>query len=439
MSDGASNIRKLLVVEDDAGLQAQLKWAYEDYQVFMAGDHDAAIELLRAEEPDVVTLDLGLPPDPDGTSEGMAALAQILAERPGTKVIIASGHSERASAQLAIAQGAWDFYQKPLDIGSLGHIVGRAFHVHALEEENRRLAQAVPADHCALGHIITAAPEMLEVTRMAERVADTGATVLLVGAVGTGKGLLARGMHDCSARAKMPFIAIDCAATPHAELERQMFGGDGAPDSITRAHGGTLFLDEIAHLPAALQLRLVQLLGEAKTPADCGVICATQQNLDDLAAKGQFRKDLCYRLSDVTLRVPDLAARTGDAMLLARHFVARFAAELNPQVIGLTPDAIASIDGWNWPANVRELENRVKRAIILAEGKLVSAGHLDLPAAENSDEQVISLRAAREAAEQQAIRRALARTDGNVSGAARMLGVSRPKLYELMKTYNLQS
>ena len=421
---------KLLIIEDDPGLQRQLRWAYEDYQLFIAGDREEALDIFRAQTPDVVTLDLGLPPDPDGTREGMATLAQILAERPGTKVIVASGHSDRASAQMAIAQGAWDFYQKPLDIGSLGHIVARAFHVHALEEHNRRLAQAAPPNHRALGGVITAAPEMLQVTRMIERVADSGATLLLLGAVGTGKALLARALHDCSARAKAPFIAIDCAAMSQTQLEAA-FSSD--------AQGGTLFLNDIADLPAASQSSLLHLLSEQEAnPADLRIICATQRDLEALVADGQFREDLHYRLSEVSLRVPALAERTGDAVLLARHFLTRFAAELNPQVKGLTPDAIAAIDGWDWPGNVRELENRVKRAVALAEGKLVSAAQLDLPTTDGAEEHVISLRAAREAAEQQAIRRALSRSAGNVSEAARMLGVSRPKLYALMKTYNLQ-
>ena len=427
---------KLLIIEDDPGLQRQLRWAYEGYQLFIAGDREEALEMFRTELPDVVTLDLGLPPDPDGISEGMATLAQILADRPGTKVIVASGHSDRASAQRAIAQGAWDFYQKPLDIGSLGHIVGRAFHVHALEEENRRLAQAAPADHRALGRFITAAPDMLKVTRMIERIADGSATVLLLGAIGTGKALLARGLHDCSDRAGAPFIAIDCAATPAALLESAFFGDEeGARGKIDQAQGGTLFLDEVGDIPLSLQSRLLRLLEER---ADTRIICATHQNLEALIADGRFREDLYYRLAEVTLRIPALAERTGDAVLLARHFVTRFAADLNPQLTGLAVDAVAAIDAWTWPGNVRELENRVKRAVILAQGKLVTAADLDLPVEEEGEQQILSLRAAREAADQQAVRRALARADGNVSGAARMLGISRPKLYELMKTYNLQ-
>lgn len=446
---------KLLIVEDDLGLQRQLRWAYDDYQLLIAGDRDEALEILRREEPPVVTLDLGLPPDPDGISEGMAVLAQILAERPGTKVIVASGHGDRASARRAIAEGAWDFYQKPIDIDSLGHIVGRAFHVHALETENRRLAEAAPEDKRVLGQMITAAPEMLKVARMIERVANANVTVMLLGASGTGKELLARGLHEASDRASGPFVAINCAAIPETLLESELFGHEkgaftGAvkttPGKIELAEGGTLFLDEVGDIPLPLQVKLLRFLqervverigGRVAIPVDTRIVCATHQNLEEMIAQGRFREDLYYRLAEIVVRIPGLAERPGDAVLLARHFVSRFARDLNTQVKGLAADALAAIDAWPWPGNVRELENRVKRAVILADGKLVSAADLDLDGRESDEDSVVSLRAVREAADQLAIRRAMARADGNISGAARLLGVSRPTLYDLMKSYNL--
>ncbi len=214
---------KLLVVEDDEGLQRQLRWAYEDYEVTIAGDRESAIAALHAIEPPVVTLDLGLPPDPDGTSEGFATLEEIMALRPGTKVIVASGHGARESALGAIAKGAFDFYQKPVDIDELGHIVRRAMHVHALEEENRRLQRAATGEG-VVGGIITAAPEMLKVARMIERVAGADVSVMLLGASGTGKELLAKGLHDNSLRVNGPFIAINCAAIPETLLESELFG-----------------------------------------------------------------------------------------------------------------------------------------------------------------------------------------------------------------------
>jgi PEP-CTERM-box response regulator transcription factor len=449
--------QKLLIIEDDMGLQRQLRWAYDGYQLFIAGDREEALEILRAEAPPVVTLDLGLPPDPDGISEGMAALTQILAEAPGTKVIVATGQGDRASARRAIAEGAWDFYQKPLDIDSLGHIVSRAFHVHALEQENRRLAETAPEDARVLGRMITAAPEMLKVARMIERVASASVTVMLLGASGTGKELLARGLHERSDRAAGPFVAINCAAIPETLLESELFGHEkgaftgavkATPGKIEQAQGGTLFLDEVGDIPLALQVKLLRFLqertierigGRKPIMIDSRIVCATHQNLEEMIAQGRFREDLYYRLAEIIVRIPRLAERTGDAVLLARHFASRYARDLNPQVKGLAGDAIAAIDAWHWPGNVRELENRVKRAVILAEGKMVSAADLDLYEPSDGEGALVNLRAAREAADQKAIRRAIARAEGNISGAARILGVSRPTLYDLMKTYNLQN
>lgn len=448
---------KLLVVEDDPGLQRQLRWAYEDYQLLIAGDRQEALEFLHEHSPAVVTLDLGLPPDPNGVTEGMAALTEILAAAPSTKVVVASGQGDRESARCAISQGAWDFYQKPIDIDSLGYIVSRAFHVHALEAENRRLTEAMPCDARLFGSVITAAPEMLKVARMIERVANANVTVMLLGASGTGKETLARALHEQSDRAAEPFVAINCAAIPEALLESELFGyekgafagvGGETLGKIEQAQGGTLFLDEVGDMPPSIQGRLLRFLEEraverigARKPVavDVRIVCATHQDLDELVATGLFRGDLYYRLAEIILRIPSLAERTGDAVLLARHFVSQHARELKRPVKGLAGDAIAAVDSWSWPGNVRELENRVKRAVIVAERKLVTAADLDLPQSLNDEAAIVNLRAAREAADQQAIRRALARADGNISGAARLLGISRPTLYDLLKTYNLQN
>ncbi|WP_139149980.1 sigma 54-interacting transcriptional regulator, partial [Sphingobium yanoikuyae] len=256
---------KLLIVEDDPGLQRQLRWAYEDYQLFIAGDRLEAIEMLRMEAPDVVTLDLGLPPDPDGTSEGFATLEEILRIKPDTKVIVASGHGARESALNAISGGAYDFYQKPVDIDELGLIVRRAFHVHALEQENARLAEAAPEGCRVLGRMITGAPEMMRVARTIERVASADVSVMLLGASGTGKELLAQGLHDASPRRGGAFVAINCAAIPETLLESELFGHEkgaftGAvkttPGKIEQAQGGTLFLDEVGDIPLPLQVKL---------------------------------------------------------------------------------------------------------------------------------------------------------------------------------------
>jgi len=448
----------LLIVEDDEGLQRQLKWAYEGYRVIIAGDRSTAIEMVRLHEPPVVTLDLGLPPDPDGTAEGFATLTEILALKPDCKVIVASGHGARESALKAIALGAYDFYRKPVDIDELGLIVGRAFHVHEIEVENRRL-EAANGGAAALGAMLTASPEMVKVIRTVERVASADVSVMLLGASGTGKELLARAVHEQSVRAKGEFVAINCAAIPENLLEAELFGYErgaftGAvkttPGKIELAQGGTLFLDEVGDIPLPLQVKLLRFLqervierigGRATIAVDTRIVCATHQDLDTMIAEGRFRDDLYYRLAEIVVKIPSLAERAGDAVLLARHFVGRFAREMNPKVQGLSPDAVEAIDAYGWPGNVRELENRLKRAVIMADGKWVAAADLDLPGApeQSADTLPINLRAAREVADRRAIRQALSRTENNISGAAKLLGISRPTLYDLMKQYQLGS
>ena len=448
---------KLLIVEDDPGLQAQLKWAWPDFEVIMAGDRTSAIAALRSEEPAVVTLDLGLPPDPDGTSEGFAVLDAIMALKPDTKVIVASGHGARESALQAIAKGAYDFYHKPVDIEALGLIVRRALQLQRIESENRHLALRGSEDNRVLGRMITAAPEMLKVARTIERVANTNVSVMLLGASGTGKELLARGLHDASDRAGGSFVAINCAAIPENLLESELFGHEkgaftGAVKTtegkIELAAGGTLFLDEVGDIPLNLQVKLLRFLqervieriGSRKSIAvDTRIVCATHQDLEAMIADGRFREDLFYRLAEIVVKIPGLAERTGDPALLAKAFLARFAKEMNPAVKGFSTDAMAAIDGWGWPGNVRELENRVKRAVIMTEGKLVSAIDLDLAAPDSSDTQILNLKSARETADRRVIRHALARSEGNISSTAKLLGISRPTLYDLLKQYDMQS
>lgn len=448
---------KLLIIEDDEGLQRQLRWAYDDYEVVVAGDRTSAIDALRAEAPAVVTLDLGLPPDPDGVSEGFATLAEILALKPDTKVIIASGHGARESAMRAIASGAYDFYQKPVDIDELGMIVARAFHLHAIEADNARLAAQPTADATVLGGMVTAAPEMLKVARTIERVAAADVSVMLLGASGTGKELLARGVHEASRRKNGAFVAINCAAIPENLLESELFGHEkgaftGAVKTtegkIELAAGGTLFLDEVGDIPLPLQVKLLRFLqervierigGRKPIAVDTRIVCATHQNLEEMISEGRFREDLYYRLAEIVVRIPTLAERPGDAGLLAKHFLMKFAPAMNPAVKGLAPDALAAIDRWNWPGNVRELENRIKRAVIMADGKLVSAADLDLGKPSDNDDEVdmINLKAVRDIADSRAIRRAIARTEGNISNAAKLLGISRPTLYDLIKQHGL--
>jgi two-component system NtrC family response regulator len=446
---------KLLIVEDDEGLQRQLRWAYDDYDVFVASNREAAVDLLRAQEPPVVTLDLGLPPDPDGVAEGFATLEAILSLKPDTKVIVASGHAARESALRAISSGAYDFYQKPVDIDQLGLIVRRAFQLHGIENENRRLEEQVGDERTVLGTMITAAPEMLKVARTIERVANADVSVMLLGASGTGKELLARGLHETSRRRGGGFVAINCAAIPENLLEAELFGYEkgaftGAikttEGKIELAHGGTLFLDEVGDIPLPLQVKLLRFLqertierigGRKPIVVDTRIACATHRNLEEMIAQGTFREDLYYRLAEIVVRIPTLAERHGDAALLAKHFLNRYSKEMNPQVKGFTPGALAAIDGWGWSGNVRELENRMKRAVIMADGKLITPEDLDL-AAPTDESLPVNLKAAREETDRRLIRHALARTENNISSAAKLLGISRPTLYDLLKQYGLQ-
>jgi two-component system NtrC family response regulator len=369
-------------------------------------------------------------------------------------VIVASGHGARESALRAIALGAYDFYRKPVDIDELGLIVARAFHLHGIEAENRRLAEAGGSGSTVLGSIISSSPEMLKVARTVERVASADVSVMLLGASGTGKELLARAVHEKSPRAKGEFVAINCAAIPENLLEAELFGYErgaftGAvkttPGKIELAKGGTLFLDEVGDIPLPLQVKLLRFLqervierigGRSPIAVDTRIVCATHQDLDAMTSDGRFREDLYYRLAEIVIRIPSLAERPGDPVLLARHFVQRFAREMKSPVTGLAPDAVAAIGAHPWPGNVRELENRIKRAVIMADGKLIAASDLDLGHADDTPI-AINLRAAREQTDRRAIHQALVHSENNISAAARLLGISRPTLYDLMKQYQL--
>jgi two-component system NtrC family response regulator len=445
----------LLVVEDDPGLQSQLRWSLDGFKVVLASDRETALAELTRHKPAVVTLDLGLPPDADGASEGLATLENILDMAPETKVIVVSGNDDRENAVRAVGMGAYDFYQKPVDSEILRLIVERAFHVHQLESENRRL-QMRPVSSPLAG-LIAGSPQMLKVCRTVEKVAPTDVTALLLGESGTGKELIARALHDLSPRAKGAFVAINCAAIPDTLLESELFGYEkgaftGAAKQtrgkIEYADGGTLFLDEVGDLPMTLQVKLLRFLqeriierlgGRQEIPVDVRVVCATHQDLPALVQEGKFREDLYYRISEITIRIPPLRERDGDALLLARTFLDKFNEEHRRNLRGFTPDAVSAIESYAWPGNVRELENKVKRAVIMADGNRITAEELELTAPADAAEQSLLLREVREAAERTALQRSLSLYHGNVSQAAEALGVSRPTMYDLMNKYGLKS
>ncbi|WP_137172568.1 PEP-CTERM-box response regulator transcription factor [Massilia sp. HP4] len=448
------NKPKLLVIEDDPGLQKQLRWSLDAYDVAVAGDREAALAQIRRHEPAVVTMDLGLPPDPDGSTEGLATLQQILALAPDTRVIVLTGNQDHGNAVKAIAMGAYDFHQKPVDPEVLNLVIQRAFFLHKLQQENRRMQQA-SADS-PLGGVVSRDPGMLKVCRNIEKVAPTSASVMLLGESGTGKEVLARAVHALSPRAKERFMAINCAAIPENLLESELFGYEkgaftGAAKQtkgkVELAHGGTFFLDEVGDLPMALQAKLLRFLqerviervgGHEEIPVDVRIICATHQKLKDLCAQGRFREDLYYRLSEIVVTIPPLRQREGDAALLAHHFKNKFCAQEGRGTMHFAPDAIAAIETYAWPGNVREMENYIKRAIIMADGNTIVADDLGLPG-EGAEEEPINLRQVRDEAEYRAIVKALARVDGNIVKASEVLGVSRPTLYDLMGRHGIKA
>ena len=449
------NKPKLLIIEDDPGLQKQLRWSLDAYDVVVAGDRETALAQIRRHEPAVVTMDLGLPPDPDGSTEGLATLEQILALAPDTRVIVLTGNQDHGNAVKAIGMGAYDFHQKPCEPEVLKLVIERAFFLYNLQMENRRMQQS-QADSPMAG-VISRDAGMLKLCRNIEKVAPTSASVMLLGESGTGKEVLARALHALSPRSKERFMAINCAAIPENLLESELFGYEkgaftGAAKQtkgkVELAHGGTFFLDEVGDLPMALQAKLLRFLqervierigGHEEIPVDVRIVCATHQKLKELCATGRFREDLYYRLSEIVVTIPPLRARHGDAALLAHHFKNKFCAQESRSTLHFAPDAIAAIEGYDWPGNVREMENCIKRAVIMADGNTIVADDLGLPESDKPADEPLNLRQVRDEAEYMAIVKALARVDGNIVKASEMLGISRPTMYDLMNRHGIKS
>ena len=456
----ANQIAPLLIVEDDLALQKQIKWSLDRFDSVTASDRESALVQFRRHQPAVVTMDLGLPPDPDSVGEGFRLLEQMLDIDPNVKVIVLTGQNDQANALRAISLGAYDFFAKPFEPELLGLTIDRAFRLFELQAENKRLQQVRQPD--ALSGLITRDPEMLRTCRVIERVASSDATVLLLGESGTGKEVLAQGLHQASKRSGK-FVAINCAAIPEALLESELFGHErGAFTGATKttvgkietANGGTLMLDEIGDLPHPLQAKLLRFLQERKIEriggrqeiaVDVRVVCATHQNLQGLISEQLFREDLYYRLAEIVINIPALRQRQGDAVLLAQSFLRRFAQDQRRGSMAFTDDAIAAIELHRWPGNVRELLNVVRRAVIMADGGRVTAMDLGLTSPGNAADPGraagfadVDLRRVREDAERQAILSALGRTDGNIAKAAEMLGVSRPTLYDLMSRLSIR-
>ena len=439
---------RLLVVEDDPGLQRQLKWALDAFEVECAGTREEALAALRRHEPAIVLQDLGLPPDPTGVEEGFATITDLQRVAPAAKIIVVTGREGREHALRAIRLGAYDFCEKPVDMQMLSLIIERASRIRLLELENRRLAEHRAATE--LEGLIASSDAMLKVCRTIQKLAPTDATVLLLGESGTGKERLAQALHALSPRAGKPMVAINCAAIPETLLESELFGYErgaftGAVKQtigkIETADTGTLFLDEIGDMPLALQAKLLRFLqdrvierigGRETILVDVRIVAATNRNLEDAIERSAFRQDLYYRISEVAVRIPPLRERESDAVLIANFLLQKCCKRHGRPALRLAPEAVRAIESYSWPGNVRELENRINSAAIMAEGKLITAADLSLRQAQPQEPEPFALREVRLRAETQAVRRALAAAAGNISKAADLLGVTRPTLYDLL-------
>ena len=445
---------KLLVVEDDPSIATQMKWALaQDYEIFLAEDRASALEILGKERPHVVTLDLGLPPNPGEVQEGFLALAEMLSQDGLVKVIVITGQGGKGHALKAIGEGAYDFFCKPIQIDELKVVLNRAFYVSQLEREYRELQQRLSGE--SFEGMLGTSPQIQEVFSSIRKVATTEVPVLIVGESGTGKELVAQAIHRNSSRRAYAFVVINCSAIPENLLESELFGHEKG--AFTGAHiqrkgrfemarGGTLFLDEIGELSLTLQVKLLRFLEEQKIErvggreaivVDARVLAATNKDLNEALKEGKFREDLYYRLGVVTLSLPPLREREGDILLLATALLHRYAHENRKKITGFTPQAIDAIKTYTWPGNVRELENRIKRAVIMAEGQKVTPVDLELTSPPTKYEKQ-SLKKAREELERDLIHKALTRNKGNVTKVAEELGISRPTLYELMEKLGIE-
>jgi two-component system NtrC family response regulator len=445
----------LLLVDDDDEIRDQLKWALaSDYQLLEASDRSTALAHVRHAMPLLVLLDLGLPPDTDGASEGLAILRETLQLNPMAKVIVVTGNSNRATAVAAIESGAYDFIEKPVQLDVLKIVLLRAAYLSNLEMENRTLQER--AGQSEFEGIVGSSPRIQTLFDMIRRVGPSEVPVLITGESGTGKELVARAIHSQSPKKGEPFVAINCGAIPETLLESELFGYEkgaftGAAQQrkgrIESAQGGTLFLDEIGDIPLGLQVKLlrflqdheIQRLGAKVTIAvDARILAATNVDLQKAISEGRFREDLYYRLCVIKIAVPSLSERSSDIPLLARAFLMRFAEEQQKPLKGFTPEAMEALTTYQWPGNVRELENRIKRAVVMADGKYVTPMNLELKDPSASEEEASTLRVSRDSREKELVRLAMEKAEGNVSRAAAELGISRPTLYQLLARYGLK-
>ncbi|AOE48875.1 PEP-CTERM-box response regulator transcription factor [Kangiella sediminilitoris] len=447
------NKPELLVIEDDKGLQKQLKWSLDEYHVVLAEDKDTSLVELRRFQPKVITLDLGLPPDPANASVGLELLDEILKLSPSSKIIVVTGNDQREVAMKSVEMGAYDYYQKPIQPEELKLIIKRAFELASLEEESRVYRRN---ENMRFHGVVATSPLMLSVCQKIEKVAPTDLNVLLEGDSGTGKEVLARAIHSISPRQEKPFVHLNCAAIPENLLETELFGYDATGFSenkstskgkIEEANTGVLFLDEVGKMPMSVQAKLMRVLNDGvvarvgsreEKKVDIRVICSTHEDLNQKVQEGKFREDLFYKLDEINIKVPVLAERDGDVVLIARTLLNKFNQQFGRNIRGFTKEAVQAMEAYSWPGNVRELENKIKSAVVMSESSQIGAEELQIDESQLR-EMPLNLRQVREAAETRAIQRAIVLSDGNISQAAKLLGLTRPTLYSLMDKYSIHS
>ena len=453
MGNMAQNKPELLVIEDDKGLQKQLKWPLHEYHVVLAEDKDSSLVELRRFQPKVVTLDLGLPPDPANASAGLELMEEILKLSPSSKIIVVTGNDEREVAMKAVELGAYDYYQKPIQPDELKLIINRAFELANLEEESRIHRRN---ENMRFHGIVATSPKMLAVCQKIEKVAPTDLNVMLEGDSGTGKEVLGRAVHHLSKRGSKPFAYLNCAAIPENLLETELFGYDAAGfnqgqssslGKIEEANEGTLFLDEVGMMPMSLQAKFMRVLTDGvvervgsreATSVTLRVICSANSQLEQQVQEGKFREDLFYKLNEINISIPPLSERDGDVVLIARTMLNKFNQQFGRNIKGFTKAAVQAMEAYSWPGNVRELENKIKSAVVMSENTQISPEDLQIDESQLR-EMPLNLRQVREAAETRAIQRAIVLADGNISQAAKLLGLTRPTLYSLMDKYSIHS
>ena len=450
----------VLIVEDNSDIQTQMKWGLsKEMTVLQAVDKKSALSLFKKKLPKVVTLDLGLPPDESGTREGFACLKEIMKEAPHTKIIVITGNIDRENALKAVQMGAYDYYLKPIDMNEIKVIIRRALYLSEIEDENRNLHLILDKDIGFAG-MVGQCPQMLKIFETIKRVATTDTTVLITGESGTGKELVARAIHDRSFRNKGPFIPINCGAIPETLLESELFGHEKG--AFTDAHAmrkgkveyadkGTLLLDEISELSPRLQAKLLRFLQEKKIQRvgghvdigiDVRIIAATNIDLQKAIKEGNFREDLFYRLSVITINLPPLRERGQDIKFLTKAFLERYKVGFRKNIKGFSPEALLAIENYSWPGNIRELENKLQGAVIMSDSSFIEPHTLGLsdispPLQVDKRYENITLKEARKKLEMELIEIALNKHRGNIKHAADKLGISRPTLYDLITKYDL--